>query len=129
MLGEEITKEELGGPRFHTEVTGMADLEVDSDQACIDIIKQFLSYFPAKASMKPAIVKTDDPWDRREESLLTIVPESPSKQYDMRKVIQSIFNLGSIFDLKPTFAKNVLTILARLNGRSVGIVATGFDML
>jgi acetyl-CoA carboxylase carboxyltransferase component len=122
-LGEDITKEELGGSRFHTEVTGMADLEVDSDQACIDIIKKFLSYFPANASMKPAIVKTDDPWDRREEALLTIVPESPSKQYDMRKVIQSIFDLGSIFELKPTFAKNILTILARLNGRSVGIVA------
>jgi len=122
-IGEEITKEELGGSRFHTEVTGMADLEVDSDEACIEAIKKFLSYFPPNASMEPPIVKTNDPWDRREESLLTVVPESRAQHYDMRKVIQSIADSESLFELKPRFAKNVLTVLARLNGRSVGIVA------
>jgi len=122
-LGEEISKEELGGSRFQTEVTGMADLEVGSDEECIEAVKRFVSYFPANARQEPPVAKTDDPWDRRDEELLTIVPESRGKYYNMHKVIQSIADSGSLFEIKPTFAKNILTVLARMNGRPVGIVA------
>ncbi len=122
-LGIEISKEDLGGSRFQTEVTGMADLETESDEECIRSIRRFLSYFPANSSLEPPIAKTRDRADRREESLLTIVPESARKAFDMRLVIEAIADVGSTFELKPAFAQNMLTVLARLDGRPVGFVA------
>lgn len=122
-FGEEISKEELGGAQFHTEVTGAVDLDVDSDETCIETIKRFLSYFPANASTECPIIQTDDAPDRRNEELIDIVPESEKRSYDMHKIIHSIADIGSVFEIKPAFAKNILTILARLNGRSVGFVA------
>ncbi len=121
--GIDIDKQELGGSKLQTAITGMADLETESDQACIESIKTFLSYFPQNASQSPPIKQTDDPVDRRDESLLNIVPEARSKPYDMGKVIESVADSGSIFELKPKFARNILTVLGRLNGRPVGFVA------
>lgn len=122
-LGIEITKEELGGSRFQTEVTGMADLETGSDEECIESIKRFLSYFPVNAGVEPPIVRTGDPWDRREEWLLNAVPESRKRAYDMRLIIESVADEGSTFEIKPTFARNMLTVLGRMDGRPVGFVA------
>jgi propionyl-CoA carboxylase beta chain len=122
-LGYDLSKEEIGGSTFHTEVTGMADIEVETEEECIEAIKRFLSYFPLNAREDPPIVKIDDPWDRRDESLLHLVPESRNKMYDMRKAIEAIADKGSLFELKPKFARNILTILGRMNGRPVGFVA------
>lgn len=122
-LGMDIGKEELGGSKFQTEVTGMADLETESDLDCIESIKKFLSYFPQNASKAPPIAQTGDPVDRRDEALLQIVPEKRNRAYDMRKVIETVADRGSLFELKPRFAKNILTILGRLDGRPVGFVA------
>jgi propionyl-CoA carboxylase beta chain len=121
-LGTEITKEELGGSKFQTEVTGMADLELESDEACIEAIKKFLSYFPSNAGQNPPMVTCSDPVDRMDEALLTSVPENRRHPYDMRQIVLSIADQGSTFELKPRFARNMLTILARLNGRPVGFV-------
>lgn len=122
-LGIEILKEDLGGSHFQTEVTGMADLETDSDEDCLRAIRHFLSYFPGNASLEPPIAKTRDRSDRRDQSLLTIVPENPRKAYDMRAVVEAIADAGSTFELKPAFAQNILTILARMDGRPVGFIA------
>jgi len=122
-IGADISKEELGGSKVHTEVTGMADLELESDEACIQAVKRFLSYFPSNAQQAPPIVKANDPVDRRDEFLLEIVPDSRKTVYDMRKVTAAIADRGSLFELKPRFARNILTILARLDGRPVGFVA------
>jgi len=122
-LGIDITKEELGGSQFQCEVTGMADLETESEEACIQSIKRFLSYFPSNASRNSPVLKTGDPVDRRDESLLTAVPEDRRKPYDMRKIIQSIADRESLFETKPKFARNMLTVLARMDGQPVGFVA------
>ena len=76
VVGEDVTAEELGGSKIHTEISGVADLEVADDAACIDAIKEYLSYFPSSNLEQPPIVACDDPVDRMDESLLSIVPDS-----------------------------------------------------
>jgi len=123
VVGEDISAEELGGSRVHTEISGVADLEVADDAACIDAIKAYLSYFPSSNLEQPPIVACDDPADRMDEALLSIVPDSARRAYDMKKVIAAIVDRGRFFEIKPGWAKNLITCLARLGGRPVGIVA------
>jgi acetyl-CoA carboxylase carboxyltransferase component len=123
IVGEDITAEELGGSKIHTEVSGVADLEVADDAACIDAIKEYLSYFPGSNLEQPPILPSDDPADRMDEALLSIVPDSARRAYDMKKVIAAIVDRGRFFEIKPGWAKNLITCFARLGGRPVGIVA------
>ncbi|GAC1321971.1 MAG: acyl-CoA carboxylase subunit beta [Thermoleophilaceae bacterium] len=124
VTGEEITQEELGGSRVHCRKSGVADLEVGSDEECIAAIKAYLSYFPANCEEPPPQLATSDPVDRREEGLADLLPESNRKPYDMYELIRQIVDDGRWFDLKPQFGKTVITCLARMGGRSVGIVAS-----
>jgi len=123
IVGEDITAEELGGSKVHTEVSGVADLEVADDVACIEAIKEYLSYFPGSNLEQPPIRPSDDPADRMDEALLSIVPDSARRAYDMKKVIAAIVDRGHFFEIKPGWAKNLITCFARLGGRPVGIVA------
>jgi acetyl-CoA carboxylase carboxyltransferase component len=123
VTGEDVTQEELGGSKVHTRISGVGDLEVDSDEACIQAIKDYLSYFPSNCEQAPPRREPSDPVDRRDEELLDILPESPRKPYDMYDVIGHIVDDGEWFDLKPRFARTIITCLARMGGRPVGIVA------
>ncbi|HEV8438426.1 MAG TPA: acyl-CoA carboxylase subunit beta [Methylomirabilota bacterium] len=123
VVGEDVTAEELGGSRVHTEISGVADLEVADDVACLEAIKEYLSFFP-QSNLEPApVLPCDDPADRMDEALLTIVPDSPRRAYDMKKVIRAVTDGGGFFEIKPGWAKNLITGLARLGGRPVGILA------
>jgi acetyl-CoA carboxylase carboxyltransferase component len=123
VTGEDVTQEELGGSRVHTRISGVGDLEVDSDEACIEAIRSYLSYFPSHCEEPPPRREMVDPIDRRDEELLDVLPESPRKPYDMYEVIRHIVDGGEWFDIKPRFARTIITCLARMGGRSVGIVA------
>ncbi len=123
VVGEDITAEDLGGSKVHTEISGVADLEVADDAACIDVVKEYLGYFPGSNLEQPPIVACDDPPDRMDPALLSIVPDSARRAYDMKKVIGAIVDGGRLFEIKPGWAKNLITCLARLGGRPVGIVA------
>src|SRR4051812_18432870 len=123
VTGEDVTQEELGGSKVHTRVSGVGDLEVDSDEECIQAIKDYLSFFPSHCEEAPPIRPVSDPVDRRDEELLEILPESPRKPYDMYDVIRHLVDDGEWFDLKPRFARTIITCLARMGGRPVGIVA------
>ena len=123
IVGEDITAEELGGSKVHTEVSGVADLEVPDDAACIDAIKEYLSFFPSSNMEQPPVVPCEDPADRMDEALLSIVPDSARRAYDMKTVIAHIVDGGRVFEIKPGWAKNLITALARMGGRPVGIVA------
>jgi acetyl-CoA carboxylase carboxyltransferase component len=101
----------------------VADLEVPDDKACIQVVKDYLSYFPQSNLEKPPVVASDDPVDRMEEELLTVVPDSPRRAYDMNKVIHHIVDGGRFFEIKPGWAKNLIVGLARMGGRPVGILA------
>jgi acetyl-CoA carboxylase carboxyltransferase component len=123
VTGEDVTQEELGGSRIHTRVSGVADLEVGSDEECVQSIKDYLSYFPAHCEQAPPLRAPVDPIDRAEEDLLDILPDSPRHPYDMYELIRRIVDDGEWFDLKPRWARTIITCLARMGGRPVGIVA------
>ncbi len=123
VTGEDVTQEELGGSRIHTRISGVGDLEVDSDEECIEAIKKYLSYFPQNCELEPPRLEGSDPLSRGDEDLLDILPDSPRKPYDMYDVIRRIVDDGDWFDLKPRWARTIITCLARMGGRPVGIVA------
>jgi acetyl-CoA carboxylase carboxyltransferase component len=123
VTGEDVTQEELGGSRIHTRVSGVADLEVESDEACIRAIKDYLSYFPQNCEEPPPRREPSDPVERMDEDLLDILPDSPRRPYDMYELIRSIVDDGEWFDLKPRWARTIITCLARMGGRPLGIVA------
>jgi len=123
VTGEEISMEDLGGAKVHCRKSGVGDLEVKDDPECIQAVKDYLSYFPANCEQRPPIRESADPEDRMSEKLLDIVPESPRHPYDMYDVISEIVDDGVYFDIKPKFAKTIITCLARFGGRPVGIVA------
>jgi acetyl-CoA carboxylase carboxyltransferase component len=122
-VGEDVTQEQLGGSRVHCRKSGVGDLEVADDVECIASIKEYLSYFPQNCEEPPPVRATDDPIERADEDLLDVLPESNRKPYDMYEVIRRIVDDGVYFDLKPQFAKTIITCLARFGGRSAGIVA------
>jgi acetyl-CoA carboxylase carboxyltransferase component len=123
-IGEDVTQEELGGSRVHCRKSGVGDLEVADDAECIERVKQYLSYFPSSCDEHPPVVESADPVDRADEGLLDVLPESNRKPYDMYEVIRRIVDDGVYFDIKPQFAKTIITCLARFGGRPAGIVAS-----
>lgn len=123
VTGEEIEMEDLGGAKVHCRKSGVGDLEVKDDPECIASIKKYLSYFPSNCEQKPPVIETADPEDRGSDKLLEIIPESPRTPYNMYEVIEEIVDDGDWFDIKPKFAKSLITCFARMGGMPVGIVA------
>jgi methylmalonyl-CoA decarboxylase subunit alpha len=122
-IGEDVTQEELGGARVHCRKSGVGDLEVASDEECIGAIKHYLSYMPSSCEQAPPVLAASDPIDRRDEELLDILPASNRQPYDMYDVIGHITDDGAWFDLKPGWARTIITCLGRFGGRPAGIVA------
>ncbi|MCA1727715.1 MAG: acyl-CoA carboxylase subunit beta [Actinobacteria bacterium] len=122
-VGEDVTAEDMGGSAVHTKVSGVADLEVASDQDCLVAVRRYLSFFPSSNLDKPPVKETQDPVDRRVEELLDLVPANPRQAYDMRKLIPLITDDGEFFPMKPDWARNLVTGFARFGGRPAGIVA------
>ncbi len=123
VTGEEITFEELGGAMTHNEKSGVAQFACESDEDAIIQIKKLLSYLPSNNMEDPPFVPpTDDP-NRIDEALNSIVPDSPNRAYDIKDVIKSIVDDGTFFEPHEYFAKNIVICFARLNGRSIGIIA------
>src|SRR3954471_12598344 len=123
VTGEDISMEDLGGAKVHCRKSGVGDLEVADDRECIEAIKTYLSFFPSNCEQQPPIRPTTDPVDRMDEELLDVVPESPRHPYNMYDVIERIVDDGEYFDIKPKFARTIITCFARFGGRPVGIVA------
>jgi acetyl-CoA carboxylase carboxyltransferase component len=121
--GEDVTEEEMGGSAVHTKVSGCADLEVADDASCLATVRRYLSFFPSNNRSSPPVAASTDPVDRRVPELYDIVPTAPRRAYDIRKVITAVVDDGDFFPIKPEWAKNVVTGLARVGGHPVGIVA------
>jgi methylmalonyl-CoA decarboxylase subunit alpha len=122
-VGEDVTQEELGGSRVHCRRSGVGDLELPDDEACIASIRRYLSYMPSHNGEPPPRRATADPVARMDDELLDVLPESNRKPYDMYDVVRRIVDDGEWLDLKPQWAKTIITCLARFDGRAVGIVA------
>jgi acetyl-CoA carboxylase carboxyltransferase component len=123
VTGEEVSFEDLGGTKVHTERSGVAQFSAKDDEECLSVIKRLLSYLPSNNRERPPVLDTGDDMDRKVPRLREIVPTLPNKSYDMRKVITEIVDKGDYMEVQPRFATNMIICFARMGGRTVGIVA------
>ena len=123
VTGEEVSAVELGGAITHNQKSGNSHFVADTDEDCIHQIKQLLGYLPSSHNERPPVIACDDPVDRREEKLNTIVPESSKRPYDMKKLIGMVVDHGEIYESQSLFAQNIITCFARMDGSPVGIIA------
>ena len=122
-IGEKVDLEELGGWRLHAEQTGLIDHFVDTDEEAMQVLRAFLSYMPShNGELPPAAVVSDGSGDAQER-ILDVLPERRNQVYNMKKIIEVIFDNGSFFELKARFGKPLVTGLARLDGKVVGVLA------
>jgi methylmalonyl-CoA decarboxylase subunit alpha len=122
-MNESVDPEALGGWRMHAEVTGFADRIAESDEEAIDLVKRCLGYLPGHNTEPPPVTAVPPGSGRDQQRIYQILPESRTQVYDMRRIVELIVDAGSVFELKARFGKAAMTALARLDGRSVGIVA------
>ncbi|PID80059.1 MAG: methylmalonyl-CoA carboxyltransferase [Clostridiales bacterium] len=122
VTGEEVSAEALGGAMTHNSISGVAQFVSQNDEACIADIRRLLSFLPSN-NMEVAPVFESDDVNRIDEALNEIIPDNSNKPYDMLEVIRSLADGGDVLEVAQYYAKNIITGLIRLNGRSVGVVA------
>jgi acetyl-CoA carboxylase carboxyltransferase component len=119
---ENVSKEELGGPEIHGK-SGVVDNLAEDEADVWRQIRRFLSYLPSNVWEAPPVAACADPRERRDEALLSLVPRDSRKPYKMRRLIESVCDRDSFFELTPGFGRTQITGLARANGRPVGVLA------
>ncbi|MDJ0944328.1 MAG: acyl-CoA carboxylase subunit beta [Kiloniellales bacterium] len=120
---EEVTHEELGGAVTHTTKSGVADLAFENDIEALLELRRFVDFLPASNREPTPFRPTEDPADRQEFSLDTLVPPDAQKPYDMKELITKVLDEGEFFELQPGHAGNIIIGLGRMEGHTVGIVA------
>ncbi|MFO8048201.1 MAG: acyl-CoA carboxylase subunit beta [Desulfosudaceae bacterium] len=123
VTGEEISNEDLGGARVHSQQTGTCDFRCAREENCLNEMKRLLSFLPANWQEEPPVYRADDDANRSCQELNDIIPASPNQPYDMHRIIESIVDNGDFMEVKKEFAREMITGFARLNGKTVGIVA------
>ncbi len=126
---EEVTKEKLGGAMTHNSQSGVAHFATDDEKHCLQMIRELLSYLPSNNLEDPPRARTQDDPKRSDPELLNVIPDNSKKPYDVKRIIHSIVDDKKFFEIQPHFALNIIVGFARLNGRSVGIVANQPDVL
>jgi propionyl-CoA carboxylase beta chain len=122
VTGEEVGFEELGGAMSHNTKSGVAHFAADSEEACLEDVRYLLSFIPANNLVMPPRVEPYDDPERAAEALDSIVPDDPSKPYDMRDVISLIVDDGEFFEVHEHFAQNIVVGFSRLDGFPIGVV-------
>lgn len=120
---EDVTKEQLGGAMTHNQTSGVAHFATANEEDCLRTIRELLSFIPSNNLADPPRVACDDPADRADESLNSVVPPESNKPYDIRQVITKVVDNGYFFEIQEHFARNIVIGFARLNGFAVGLVA------
>jgi len=120
---EVVTSEELGGAEVHSSRSGVASFTSPDDRACLALLRRLYAYLPLNNAEAPPFVPTDDPRDRQEAALDTLVPADPSKPYDMHEVIAHVVDRDSFLEVHKAYAMNMIIGFARLGGHVVGVVA------
>lgn len=129
VMGEQISKEELGGPKVHSQKTGVVDFLVKNDSDCLKLIRQILSYLPSNSRETPPGLQKNEFFPDRDETLNSIVPADSKKVYDMKQIIRKVVDSESFLEVKAGFARNMIVGLARLGGKSVGVIANQPNVL
>jgi acetyl-CoA carboxylase carboxyltransferase component len=122
VTGEELTHEELGGAAVHATRSGVAHFAIPGDEACLQEVRRLMSFLPLNNMEDPPVYETGDDPERRDEDLLSIVPEEATRPYDVRDVIERIVDNGDFMEVHAGWAQNIVVGFARMAGRTVGIV-------
>ena len=120
---ETVSAEELGGAATHGATSGVAHFASDSEEECLVLVRELLSFLPQNNLEDPPLRPTQDPVDRRDEALQAVVPDQPNKPYDMLAIIRSVLDDRYFFEVQAAFAPNIVIGFGRLGGRPVGVVA------
>jgi propionyl-CoA carboxylase beta chain len=120
---EDVTFDELGGATIHNATSGVAHFAMPNEADCLHAMRTLFGYLPSNNVDDPPLLPCDDPVSRADDALDEIIPDNPNKPYDMKEVIRRVVDRGSFFEVQETYARNIIVGFARLNGRSVGIVA------
>ncbi|MGA5507033.1 acyl-CoA carboxylase subunit beta [Streptomyces umbrinus] len=123
VTGEEITQNGLGGADVHGQVSGVAGFVHDDEAECLEEVRYLLSLLPSNNRELPPVLEPEDPADRRTDTLADLVPAEGNRPYDMRAVIQEIVDDGELMETHAGWAGNIICALARLDGRTVGMIA------
>ena len=122
-FGKPVGKNELGGSQIHAHGSGAVDNEVETEQEAFDSIRDFLSYLPQNVWQAPPRIEAIDPADRRDESLLSVIPRDRRQMYQIREVINAVVDKDSFFEINPGYGESLVVGLARLHGYAVGVMA------
>lgn len=122
-FGKPVEKNELGGSQIHAHQSGAVDNEVESEEEAFAAIKQFLSYLPQNVWHLPPVADCSDSVDRRDESLLAVIPRNRREMYEIRDIISSVADVDSFFEISPGYGRSLCVGLTRLDGHPVGIMA------
>src|SRR6478735_2449805 len=122
VTGEDVTQEELGGAMTHATKSGVATFVADDEQSCIEQVRYLVSFLPSNNLEDPPHFEATDPVDRICENVVDLVPDSPNRPYDMKKVIADVVDDGDFFEVFPLWAMNIVCGFARVDGHVVGIV-------
>ncbi len=120
---EEVTAEELGGAVVHTTKSSIADGAYENDVEALLQMRRLMDFLPSSNLSGVPELPTRDPWDRLEPSLDTLIPDNPNKPYDIKELIHKVVDEGDFFEIQEAFARNIVVGFARLEGRTIGIVA------
>src|SRR5262249_25873034 len=123
VTNEVVTQEQLGGAITHTTKSGVADVAFENDIEALLAVREFVDLMPSSNRHDVPNRPTADPWDRQEASLDTLIPDSSNKPYDMHELIRKVVDEGDFFELQPAHAGNIIIGFARIEGRTIGIVA------
>ncbi|MBW5396311.1 acyl-CoA carboxylase subunit beta [Brachyspira pilosicoli] len=123
VTGEQVSAEELGGAFVHSKTSGVASLMFPDEISTLEGVKKLLSYIPQNNLEDVPLESTNDDPNRNDEELSNILPDSPNKPYDIKEIIKRVVDNGEFFELQPLFATNIVICFARLDGKSVGIIA------
>jgi propionyl-CoA carboxylase beta chain len=123
VLGQEVDFEELGGAMVHSQTSGVAHFIAKDEEHCIQIIRKLLGYLPSNYLEDPPTVENDDDPNRIDEGLAKVLPDDSDKPYDVKDIIYRVVDNGEFFEIQPLWARNIVIGFARLNGRTIGVVA------
>ncbi|MBE0481174.1 MAG: acyl-CoA carboxylase subunit beta, partial [Dehalococcoidia bacterium] len=124
MIGEDLTDDKLGGSKVHCDTSGCGDLEVATDEECIEAIRNYISFFPQNCEEKPPRAGfTGDPTALIDDSILEVIPDNPSLIFDMHDLLKLIVDNSYYFEMKPKFGRSIIVAFGRIGGYPVGIIA------
>ncbi|MEM2218494.1 MAG: acyl-CoA carboxylase subunit beta, partial [Thermofilaceae archaeon] len=123
VTGEDVTVEQLGGPSVHGRISGVAQFVTETEAECMQKIRKLLSFLPSNNTEEPPVVATGDDPNRMDEELNYLIPVNPKKPFDVKEIISKIVDNGDFFEVHEAFARNIVVGFARMDGRTIGIVA------